>query len=123
MFIPAVDSTMTISLPGEVVRATVKKVVDRDTCLLELAGTPLMHGKTHMHKKGEIVAVERTAGLRGDEWRVIDEYALRLKAEAAEDAANARAAENKAIHAAEKRKAAARAAAKAPITRKKAAAK
>src|SRR5258708_1681723 len=77
IFIPAVDSQLTIDLPGERTRATVKRVVDQDRVIVELTTMPM--SKSHQYRFKDTVAVRRTvpADMRApgsvETWAVVEE--------------------------------------------------
>jgi hypothetical protein len=76
MFHPAVDTVLTVTLPGEILRAPVVKLWDDDTVIVELTGVPLNPGKTHAYRKGDLVPVQRCRGALGESWQAIDERRL-----------------------------------------------
>lgn len=57
MYMPKVGQNMVIELPGERLLAAVAKVVSPDIVIVELTTMPM--AKSHQHKKGEYVPVER----------------------------------------------------------------
>lgn len=77
LFIPAVDSQLTIDLPGERTRATVRRIVDPNTVLVELTTMPM--GKSHQYRFKDMVAVRRNRPVdmwapgSPDSWAVVEE--------------------------------------------------
>lgn len=65
-YAPPLDSALIVDLPSERLRATVRRVADRNTVLVELTALPM--AKTHQFKKGDIVICRRNAGLLGETW-------------------------------------------------------
>lgn len=57
MFMPKNGQNMVVELPGERLLATVAKIVSPDIVIVELTAQPM--ARTHQHKKGEYVPVER----------------------------------------------------------------
>lgn len=89
MFVPEVDSYLTVQLPNEVCRTLVRAVPDEDTAIVEIMGATV--SKTHTWKKGDFVTCLRRQGLTGEYWMAMDkdeEYRLRKLEEIR--AANAR---------------------------------
>lgn len=67
MFMPKVDDLLTIQLPGEKIRATVKRIIDNDAILVELTYMPM--AKSHQFKIGDVVACRRVQNvLWGESW-------------------------------------------------------
>lgn len=77
LFVPTVGSYLTIDLPGERTRATVRRVVDEDLVLIELTTMPM--AKSHQYRFRDILPVRRT--IRSDvsapgspeTWAVVEE--------------------------------------------------
>jgi hypothetical protein len=62
---------VTVDLGGEVMRCTVRRVVDQDTVLLELTGVPM--SRNHGFKQGDFVGARRRRALNGrDDWKAVD---------------------------------------------------
>lgn len=57
MHMPKPEQSLVVELPGERLLATVAKVVSPDIVIVELTSMPM--SKSHQHKKGEFVPVER----------------------------------------------------------------
>lgn len=57
VFVPRVDTYLTIDLPGERTRALVKRVVDTDTVIVELTSQPM--SKTHQYRVRDLIPVRR----------------------------------------------------------------
>lgn len=70
MFIPTIDTYLTIDLPGEKLRALVRKVLNKNKIVLELTSVPL--AKSHAYKKGDLIACKRVQGMFGEVWEVIE---------------------------------------------------
>lgn len=68
---PAIGSDITVSLPGERLRATVRKIVGRKAVLVELTSMPMTKG--HMFRLGDLVPC--VAGHNGLEeiWEAMDD--------------------------------------------------
>jgi len=69
--IPETGKTMTVHLPGEIIRVTVGEVVDNDSFRAVIMMAPL--GKTHTYKLGDSVLFRRMPGQIGDTWDAVDE--------------------------------------------------
>jgi hypothetical protein len=69
MYIPRVDEDLTITLPGEILRAKVTRVVDRNLVFV-LIGQPMTRG--HNFRLGDLVACRRTPGVLGEFWQAIE---------------------------------------------------
>lgn len=69
-FIPALETFLTIDLPGEKLRALVKKVLDKNKIILQLTSVPL--AKSHNYQKDDFVACKRVQGIFGEMWEVIE---------------------------------------------------
>jgi hypothetical protein len=80
MYQPAMGSGLTVSLPGETVRATVARVVNRNTVLVELNAPLLNPARSHSYRVGDIVYVRRVedmlGGPNGEKWEAVDERRL-----------------------------------------------
>jgi hypothetical protein len=77
MFVPAAGSHLIVALPGESLRCTVRRVVDPDTAIVEL---PQPLTRNHTYRRGDIVACERTSGMLGETWTVMELRAATLPA-------------------------------------------
>lgn len=72
MWLPKIDADLTVDLPGERLRASVRRIVDEDTVIVELTSGPM--AKTHTYRKGDLIAVRRTAAPFNQEmWTVVEE--------------------------------------------------
>ncbi|GEM_PF-4431562 len=69
-FSPAVGSFITVSLPGEMLRVPVRRVLGANRVVFEIDGQPLTRG--HTFRKGDIGVANRVSGVLGDQW-VCDE--------------------------------------------------
>lgn len=82
-YLPVAGGSLTITLPGEKVRAAVSRVVSRDSLVCRLSGPILGTGRLHTYRAGEMVAVERVVDELGQEiWRIISERELRMREDA-----------------------------------------
>ena len=70
-FIPQVDADLTVVLPGETLRAKVRRVVNPDTVVVELTSAPMT--RSHTYRKGDIVACQRDRGLGGEIWVAVEQ--------------------------------------------------
>lgn len=70
MFKPEINTYLTISLPGEKLRAYVRKILTPDRIVLELLNVPL--AKSHNYKEGDFVACMRKRGIFGESWEAIE---------------------------------------------------
>lgn len=70
MFIPQEGMTLSVTLPGEIMRAIVTRCVDRNTVLVEI-GQPM--AKSHNHQKGDIVACRRFRDELGECWKAVSD--------------------------------------------------
>ncbi len=75
-FLPRGGEQLVVDLPGEKIPATVRKVVSKDTAIVELTNQPL--AKSHTYKLRELVPVRRTAGMLGETWQAITQTELNL---------------------------------------------
>lgn len=76
MFHPTLNTVLTVTLPGEVLRAPVVRLWDTDTVVVELVAVPLNPGKTHAYRKGDLVPVQRRSNGLGERWEAIEERLL-----------------------------------------------
>lgn len=70
MFKPLLDTYITVDLPGEKLRALIKKILSETEIVLQLTSTPL--AKSHTYKKDDFVACKRVAGMFGEIWEAIE---------------------------------------------------
>ena len=79
-YVPTVGGWITLSLPGEMVRAKVLRVTERgDRCIVSLEDTPLLSGRgQHTYKKGNVLPARRIVDslLQAECWEVIPERDL-----------------------------------------------
>lgn len=87
-FLPKIDQTLLVDLPGERLLTTVKRVSPPDMAIVELSNQPL--AKSHSYKKGDLVPVRRTPDMLGEKWEAISQGEMR-RAEQARAAAIAKA--------------------------------
>jgi hypothetical protein len=66
-------SVLTVDLGGERMRATVRKVLDPDTVIVEITGVPFT--RNHGYKQGDMVGCRRESGLLGEVWRAVNDRA------------------------------------------------
>lgn len=72
MWIPGENTELTIRLPGEITRATVTKVVDPNTLIVELTSVPM--SKTHNYRFRDLLAVRRKKDyLQNETWEAVEE--------------------------------------------------
>lgn len=69
-YIPQPGAQLTVTLPGEVMRAMVTRLIDRNTVLVEI-GQPM--AKSHNYRKDDIVACRRKFGDLGEFWEAFDD--------------------------------------------------
>ncbi len=62
-----IDSLLTIELPGERTRATVRKVVNPATVIVELTSIPMI--KDHNYQQGNFVECNLHNGMFGSVWK------------------------------------------------------
>ncbi len=75
-FVPTVDQMLIVSLPGEMMRAPVIKLVDHKTVFVKFDTTPLNPAKQHSYRLGDVVAVRRRDGDLGPVWEAVDDRVL-----------------------------------------------
>lgn len=75
-FVPTVDQMLTVTLPGESIRAPVIRIVDIKTVFVKLDSTPLNPAKSHSWRLGDVVAVRRKNGELGEVWEALDDRVL-----------------------------------------------
>ena len=99
-FVPAENQYLTISLPGELLRAIILSVVNIDTVIVEIVTEPL--GKSHNYKYRDVVVCKRMRGMFGEDWAVkpktnvpLDALIRQEQEEAAEAAKRAKAVSKK----------------------------
>lgn len=76
MYQPAEGSGLTVSLPGETVRAVVARVVNKNTVFVELNAPLLNPARQHQYRAGDIVCVRRAISELGEFWEAVDERQL-----------------------------------------------
>lgn len=69
IFVPRVGDDLTVTLPAEQMRAQVRRVIDRNTVIVQI-GQPFM--RTHNFRKDDLVACRRTPGVLGESWQAIE---------------------------------------------------
>lgn len=70
-FMPNVGDNLTLTLPGEALRATVVRIVDEDHVMAEIISQPMTRG--HMFRLGDVVGCTREARLWGEQWTAQDD--------------------------------------------------
>lgn len=75
-FVPTVGGFMNISLPGELVRAEVEKLITRDIALVRIKSI-VMNKNGHDVRQGALVAVQRSANELHEIWVPISENETR----------------------------------------------
>lgn len=70
MFQPTIDTYLIIELPGEKLRALVRRVLNKNKIVLQLTNVPL--AKSHTYKKDDFVACKRVQGMFGESWEAIE---------------------------------------------------
>lgn len=70
IFIPRVESQLNVTLPGEILRAIVTKVLNINTVVVEI-GQPMT--RSHSFRLGDLVACRRTPGVLGETWQAIED--------------------------------------------------
>ena len=66
-FIPQEGNYLTVTLPGEILRAIVVKRINDDTVIVEIATEPLSK-LSHSFKFRDIIVCKRVRGLFGEDW-------------------------------------------------------
>lgn len=82
MFIPHEGTILTVTLPGELLRAPVVRVINSHTVFVQL-GQPLT--KNHIYRKDDLVACERKDTPLGEVWEAVDERVLWARTQAAKE--------------------------------------
>lgn len=70
MFTPKIGTYLLIDLPGEKLRAFVKKILNPNKVILQLTSVPL--AKSHTYKMNDFVACARKKGIFGESWEAIE---------------------------------------------------
>lgn len=70
-YAPAVDSNLTVRLPGEFMRCKVVKAVDRNRVVIEISGVPV--SKLHVYRKGDVTGARRRVEYGRDVWEALDD--------------------------------------------------
>ncbi len=70
MFIPKPNTYLIIDLPGEKLRAFIRKVLTPNKIVLQLLNVPL--AKSHTYKMNDFVACKRVQGMFGEIWEAIE---------------------------------------------------
>lgn len=71
MYVPQVGNTLTITLPGEVLRAVIQKVVTPNSVIAQIISQPM--AKSHSYAKDGIIACRRQKTMFGEQWEVVEE--------------------------------------------------
>jgi hypothetical protein len=70
------ESLLTVDLGGERIRCLVRRVIDEDTVMVEVASITFTRG-LHPYKQGDFVGAKRTRHMGGrDEWVAVKESAI-----------------------------------------------
>lgn len=81
MFIPQVGTMLPVTLPSEILRAKVVRVVNDDTVICEL---PQPLSKGHQYKKGDLVGARRRKDpIFGEQWKSVEQIRQPTPAELA----------------------------------------
>jgi hypothetical protein len=70
IFLPKANDQLNVTLPGEILRALVTRVVNQDTVIVEI-GQPMT--RSHSFRLGDLVACRRTPGMLGETWQAIED--------------------------------------------------
>lgn len=73
-FTPEEDKYLIINLPGERLRAIIRRVVTNDAVIVEVTSIPL--AKSHQYKRGDYVACRRDDTEYGESWRAVEEQRI-----------------------------------------------
>jgi hypothetical protein len=68
-FTPRVNDDLTVTLPGEMMRAQVTRVIDKNTVIVQI-GQPMT--RSHNFRKDDLVGCRRTPGVLGESWQAIE---------------------------------------------------
>lgn len=79
---PQEDTYLIADLPGERVRAMIRRVVTPDAVIVELTSIPL--AKSHSYQRGDYVALRRKATGLGEIWEAVREQKISIEEVAAE---------------------------------------
>lgn len=72
MFQPIVGKELTITLPGELLRASVIKVVGQNAVIAQIITEPLAR-LSHNYRNGQVIACRRKKGMFGEEWEAVQQ--------------------------------------------------
>lgn len=79
---PQEDTYLIADLPGERVRAMIRRVVTQDAVIVELTSIPL--AKSHTYQRGDYVALRRKDTGLGEAWEAVREQKISIEEVAAE---------------------------------------
>ena len=71
-FVPAVGATITVTLPGEMLRVPVERVLSDDRLVFKVDGQPLT--RSHSFRRGDIGVAKRISGPLGEQWTCDEPY-------------------------------------------------
>ena len=94
-YVPVVGGFLNVTLPGELVRSTVEKVLSRDVALVRIKSI-VTHKAVHGFQQNSLVAVQRTQGELGERWTPVEEREVKEREEREKAARAARASEGEA---------------------------
>lgn len=80
VFVPQTGGFLSVTLPGEVVRAVVEEVFGTDTATVRLTGA-VMAKTGHAFKSNDLVAVRRVDSPLGEKWEPISDREVREQEE------------------------------------------
>lgn len=79
---PEIDEILTVTVPGERLRASVEKVVRNNQIICKIHNVPQM--KDHRLRQGDLIAVKNARNAMGvPEWIMVKDEELRSKGNAA----------------------------------------
>lgn len=73
---PQEDQYLVVQLPGERLRALIRRVVTDDAVIVEITSVPL--AKSHTYKRGDIVACRRDSTDFGDVWESVPDQRISI---------------------------------------------
>lgn len=79
---PQEDTYLIADLPGERVRAMIRRVVTADAVIVELTSIPL--AKSHTYTRGDYVALRRKDTSLGEIWEAVREQKISIEKVASE---------------------------------------
>lgn len=76
-YIPQEETYIVVQLPGEKLRAMIKRVVTEDAIIVELTSVPL--AKSHTYQRGDYIACRRQKTSLGEEWEAVREQRISIE--------------------------------------------